>query len=122
MSRIMGARLRVHALAPPIGTRVVIFEGIAVDVGRRGQAVAVRIAVAPPAPGFGRAAPFAVRAFLIGRANEEAEPLFGVLPRTLAGDLRAEFLGCVRLGALGPNDARPGRQVEQTGGGEGSPT
>src|SRR3546814_6087894 len=80
MTRIMGAVLRGHALARPIGNRVVIFEGIAVDVGRRGQDVAVRIAVAPPAPGFGRAAQFAVRAFLIGRANEEAEPLFGVLP------------------------------------------
>src|SRR3546814_10326473 len=58
MTRIMGAVLRGHALARPIGNRVVIFEGIAVDVGRRGQDVAVRIAVAPPAPGFGRAAQF----------------------------------------------------------------
>src|SRR3546814_11933208 len=64
MTRIMGAVLRGHALARPIGNRVVIFEGIAVDVGRRGQDVAVRIAVAPPAPGFGRAAQFAVQ---IGR-------------------------------------------------------
>src|SRR3546814_15456844 len=70
----------------------------------------------PPAPGFGRAAQFAVRAFLIGRANEEAEPLFGVLPRNLAGDLRVEFLGGVRIGALGRNEARPGRQVERTAG------
>src|SRR3546814_11067269 len=87
-----------------------------VDVGRRGQDVAVRIAVAPPAPGFGRAAQFAVRAFLTGRANEEAEPLFGVLQRNLAGDLRVEFLGGVRIGALGRNEARPGRQLERTAG------
>src|SRR3546814_19345863 len=66
--------------------------------------------------GFGRAAQFAVRAFLIGRANEEAEPLFGVLPRNLAGDLRVEFLGGVRIGALGRNEARPGRPVERPAG------
>src|SRR3546814_3811720 len=42
--------------------------------------------------------------------------LRSVRPRNLAGDLRVEFLGGVRIGALGRNEARPGRQVERTAG------
>src|SRR3546814_5909424 len=44
MTRIMGAVLRGHALARPLGHLVVIFAGMAVDVDRRGQDVSFRIA------------------------------------------------------------------------------
>src|SRR3546814_15547736 len=64
-------------------------------------------------PGIARRAQRAVGALLIGRADQETDPLARILPRDEARNRRLDLVGHVGIGAFGLDVARPRLEVER---------
>src|SRR3546814_16020796 len=101
---------------PPRSTRTdtlfpytTLFRSIAVHVDRGIGA----LVVGPPMPGIARRAQRAVGALLIGRADQETDPLARILPRDEARNRRLDLVGHVGIGAFGLDVARP--RLEEIG-------
>src|SRR3546814_3384319 len=64
-------------------------------------------------PGIARRAQRAVGALLIGRADQETDPLARIHPRDEARNRRLDLVGHVGIGAFGLDVARPRLEVER---------
>src|SRR3546814_4403814 len=95
MLAVARRRARVVA-AVPVRDSIVVREWIAVHVDRGIGA----LVVGPPMPGIARRAQRAVGALLIGRADQETDPLARILPRDEARNRRLDLVGHVGLGAF----------------------
>src|SRR3546814_3337292 len=106
MLAVARRRARVVA-AVPVRDSIVVREWIAVHVDRGIGA----LVVGPPMPGIARRAQRAVGALLIGRADQETDPLARILPRDEARNRRLDLVGHVGTGAFGLDVARPRLEV-----------